>query len=134
MSIVKGLNEDIVSIFGGNIAIDDLFGQTSNLFSDEYSNLRQIRDTYFNRLLGPISAKNVILFARWFDTNISKLVEQLIPATTNYYGTNLVIESHMLERNRVRYFWSDSYLSPSTRAGLRGTLGLSYLTGSIRKF
>jgi hypothetical protein len=134
MSIVKGLNEDMVSIFGGNIAIDDLYGQTNNLFSDEYFNLRQVRDNYFNRLLGPVSAKDIILFARWFDTNISKLVDQLIPATTNYFGTNLVIESHMLERNRIRYFWGDSYLTPGTRSGLRGTLGLSYLTGSLRKF
>lgn len=134
MSIVKGLNEDMASIFGGNIAIDDLFGQTNSMFSDEYTNLRQVRDNYFNRLLGPVSAKDVILFARWFDTNISKLVEQLVPVTTNYFGTNLVIESHMLERNRIRYFWGDSYLLPSTRVGLRGTLGLSYLTGSLRKF
>jgi len=72
-------------------------------------------DVYFNRLNTKIDFRNIFLFSRWFEENISILIEQLLPANTKFLGTNFVIESHMLERSRVRYHWATSNLTPKER-------------------
>ena len=41
-------------------------------------------------------------------------------------GVNLVVESHMLERNKIQYNWADLYLSENDRRSLRGPLFLSF--------
>jgi hypothetical protein len=42
-------------------------------------------------------------------------IEQLLPRKTNYLGTNFVIESHMLERPKVKYESGDVYMDESLR-------------------
>ena len=49
-------------------------------------------------------------------------------------GTNLIIESHMLERNRFRYLVDDIYMNSSERDNSRGNIFLSQIDGSIKKF
>ena len=88
---------------------------------------------YFNRLDGPVSFKNVFLFAKWFESNIERLIEQIIPYNTDFMGVNLVVESHLLERNKLRYNWADIYLGENDRRGLRGTLGLSLVTADLKR-
>jgi len=39
----------------------------------------------------------------------------LIPKKTVYKGTNFVIESHMLERHKIEYFFSENYVKQNKR-------------------
>jgi hypothetical protein len=133
ISMVRALNEDMALMFGGHEAIDNLYGNPADMFSTEYSGERHLREIYFNRLTDPVSFKNVFLFAKWFESNIERLVEQLLPFNTDFKGVNLVVESHMLERHKMKYNWADIYLGENDRRSLRGTLGLSLLTADLRK-
>lgn len=133
ISVVRALNEDMSLMFGGHEGLDEIYGDPSDLFSENYSGERHLRDVYFNRLTDPVSFKNVFLFAKWFESNIERLVEQILPYNTNFIGVNLVVESHMLERHKMKYNWADIYLGENDRRGLRGTLGLSLLTADLRK-
>jgi len=133
ISVVQGLNEDIMRMFADHSAIDDAVGEPNAIFDDSYAHLDDIREVYFNRLTGPTDFHNVFLFSKWFEGTIGKLVEQIIPANTRYFGTNFVIESHVLERNRMRYTWGDLYLGENDRLGLRGTIGLSQLLATMRR-
>lgn len=134
ISAVRALNEDMVLMFGGHEAIDDIYGNPADMFASEYSSERHLREIYFNRLTDPVSFRNVFLFAKWFESNIEKLVEQILPYNTDFQGVNLVVESHVLERNKLRYNWADIYLGENDRRGLRGTLGLSQVTAELKKF
>jgi hypothetical protein len=103
------------------------------MFDENYPDLDDMRDIYFNRLTGKIDMRNVFLFSKWFEENIGSLIEQVLPANTRYFGTNFVVESHMLERHRARYHWGDLYLGENDRFGLRGTIGLSQILATIKR-
>lgn len=133
ISTVKGLDEDIIRMFSDYQSIDNAIGSPANLFDEDYPELEDMRDIYFNRLTGKIDMRNVFLFSRWFEENIGNLIEQVLPANTRYFGTNFVVESHMLERHRARYHWGDLYLGENDRVGLRGTIGLNQLLATIKR-
>ena len=134
ISVVRAVNEDMALMFGGHDGIDEIYGDPSDMFSESYYGERYLRDVYFNRLTDSVSYKNVFLFAKWFESNIERLVEQVLPFNTNFTGVNLVVESHMLERHKMKYNWADIYLGENDRRSLRGTLGLSLVTADLRKF
>lgn len=133
ISVVKGLNEDIMRMFSDFTPIDNAIGSPSTLFDEGYVDLEDLRDVYFNRLTDRIEMQNVFLFAKWFEGTVGSLVEHLLPANTRYFGTNFVVESHVLERNRMRYYWGDIYLGENDRRGLRGTIGLSQLLANVKR-
>ena len=133
ISAVKGLDEDIIRMFSDYRSMDNAIGSPTNLFDENYPDLDDMRDIYFNRLTGKIDIRNVFLFSKWFEENIGNLIEQVLPANTRYFGTNFVVESHMLERHRARYHWGDLYLGENDRVGLRGTIGLSQILATIKR-
>jgi hypothetical protein len=133
ISTVRALNEDMVLMFGGHEAIDELYGNSADLFSEFYTGERHLREIYFNRLTDSVSFKNVFLFSKWFESNIERLVSQLLPYNTEFMGVNLVVESHLLERHKIKYNWADIYLNENDRRALRGTIGLSLITAEVKK-
>ena len=133
ISAVKGLDEDMIRMFSDYQSIDNAIGAPSNMFDENYPELDDMRDIYFNRLTGKIDMRNIFLFSKWFEENIGNLIEQVLPANTRYFGTNFVVESHMLERHRARYLWGDLYLGENDRVGLRGTIGLNQILATIKR-
>jgi len=134
ISTVRALDEDMALLFGGHEAIDEIYGNPADMFSTEYTGERHLREIYFNRLTDSVSFKNVFLFAKWFESSIERLVEQMLPYNTDFQGVSLVVESHILERNKIKYNWADIYLGENDRRNLRGTIGLSQVTAELKKF
>jgi len=114
-SIVNTLNEDIMSIFSTLDFFDNAMGDPNLFWEEEYPRIEQVRKIYFNRLTEKINFKKFFDFFRWFDTSFSILIEQLLPRKTKFLGVNFVIEPHLLERNRIRYFFYNSYLPISEK-------------------
>jgi hypothetical protein len=133
ISVVQGMNEDMMRMFSDHRGIDNAIGASNAMFDDTYPELEDLRNVYFNRLTDKADFRNVFLFAKWFEDTIGSLVEQILPVNTRYFGTNFVVESHVLERNRMRYLWGDLYLGDNDRIGLRGTIGLSQVLATIRR-
>lgn len=133
ISVVQGMNEDIMRMFADHGGLDNAVGASNAMFDDTYPELEDLRNVYFNRLTDKPDFRNVFLFAKWFEDTIGSLVEQILPVNTRYFGTNFVVESHVLERNRMRYLWGDLYLGENDRMGLRGTIGLSQVLATIRR-
>ena len=46
---------------------------------------------------------------------VGDIIEDLIPSTSRYVGTNFVIESHMLERQKMVYNYQDMYVGELDR-------------------
>lgn len=114
-SIVDSLDQDIVGIFSTLDSLDNILGNPELAFSPDYPNLDNLRSIYFNRLTGKMNLKGFFEFYKWFDTNIGTFISQLIPRKTKYLGTGFLIESHVLERPKVEYYYSDIYLGDSNR-------------------
>lgn len=114
-SVVGALDEDIVKIFSSLDYFDNAIGNPELRYSEDYPDLERLRSIYFNRLTEKMNLKGFFEFFKWFDGSIGMFIEQLLPRKTNYLGSNFVIESHMLERPKVRYVEEDSLLDENLR-------------------
>jgi hypothetical protein len=133
-SSVKGLNEDIMRIFGSLDFFDDAIGMPNLQFDDFYPDLEQIRKIYFNRLEEKPDLQLFFEMFKWFTTAYSEMISQLIPKKSKYLGVNFIIESHVLERSKFRYLFDEIYLKSLERDNSRGNLTLSQIAGTIKKF
>lgn len=133
-SVVEALNQDIINIFATLEALDNILGNPELLFSPDYPGLENLRTIYFNRLTDKINLKSFFELYKWFDTSIGTFIAQLIPRKTKFLGTNFIIESHMLERPKMEYFFHDIYLGDSNRDGLKDTILMQLITGEFSRY
>ena len=115
ISIAQALNDDIANIISSLDFFNNAIGDPELVFSQEYRDLRNMRDVYFNRLEKKMSVKKFFEFYRWFDDVVGDIIEDMIPSTSKYLGTNFVIESHMLERAKMVYNYQDMYVGELDR-------------------
>lgn len=134
ISTAKALNEDIVLILGSLDILNDALGSPELQFADNYPDLQALRDVYFDRLTGRVNYKNLLSFYKWVDNSIGFLIARMIPRNTNFLGMNFVIESHMLERTKLRYLQEDIYLGENDRRGLQTDLNLQQIVGKFKRY
>lgn len=134
VSATRVLDEDIAKIFATLDEIDDAIGSPELQFSPDYPRLDVLRDIYFNRLTEKIKLKQLYEFFRWFDTSMGALIEKFIPNNTRFLGSNYVVEPHSLERSKFYYLQSGIYIGENDRRGLRGTIKLGQVVGTVRRF
>ena len=132
-STAQALNEDIMKIFATLQALDNSIGSPNAMFSEEYHELRQLREIYFNRLNGNVNYTSFFEFFRWLDESFDVMISNLIPKKTNYMGFNMIVEGHVLERSRVPYGSGDIYLGENDRRNLKGSIFLRQLIANVRK-
>jgi hypothetical protein len=133
-SLIDALNRDIIKIFATLESLDNALGNPELVYSPDYPTLEAMRRMYFNRLTDKMNVKSFFEFFRWFETSIGGFIEQLIPRKTRFFGTNFVIESHMLERPKMEYNSSDMYMTAQTRSPTKDTLLLQQVAGTLRKY
>jgi len=134
MSVMKGLNENIMTIFPDFQPIENALGQPNSLFAEEYRDIRSFSNVYFHNVIEDLDLGRYRNIFKWIDNSYTDLVYSLIPRTTTFMGINFVYESHVLERNRFKYLFDEIYLKSLPRDPNRGTLLLSQLTTKICKF
>jgi len=133
VSSVQALNEDIVNILATLDILDNAIGSPELVFSREYRDLRNMRKVYFNRLTQKVSLTKFFEFFKWFDNTVGGLIEEVVPSTTRYLGTNFIVESHMLERPKFTYSYDDLYVGILDRREASVIL-LQQFVGTLKKF
>ena len=133
-SLIDALNRDIITMFATLDAIDNALGSPELIFSPDYPDLERLRNIYFNRIKEKLNFQSFFDFFRWFDTSIGTFIQQLVPRKTRFKGTNFTIESHMLERAKQEYFFSEIYLGDSIRQNLNAVILLQQIAGTLRKY
>jgi hypothetical protein len=121
LSVVKALDEDIMKIFSSHQPFDDALGDPRDAFEENYIGLENLRKVYFKDLTQKLNLSSYSEFFTWFDEAFTELLEGFIPLRANFLGVNYVIESHVLERNKARYFYDDQYTV--SRTGTRDNFG-----------
>jgi len=134
ISSCKALNDDIILLLGTLDFFNDALGSPELMFAQDYPNIIALRQVYFNRLTGKINYKNLVSFYKWVDDTIGFLINRMIPSNTSFHGMNFVIESHMLERSKLRYLQEDIYLGENDRRGLQTDLNLQQVVGQLKRF
>jgi hypothetical protein len=133
-STVAALNEDIIRIFSSLDFFDNALGKPEVMFADNYSDLDQVREIYFNRLEGKMNLTQFFQVFKWFDSSFSDLFYQLLPRKTKFLGVNFVVESHVLERHKLAYMFDDIYLNDSTRTSIASSTDIYTADGTTVKY
>lgn len=98
-SPIKELNMDIIKSFG-DFNIDNYIGNPMDEYSDEYRELKTIRNYYFERLDRNIN--EYIRLVKYIDKSLFDAIEDLTPARSKI-SKGLLIEPHYLERSKTRW-------------------------------
>ena len=133
MGVFRGLNENAMTMFSNFSSIDDALGKPNNLFAEKYVELDHLRDIFFNNVLEKADLGKFRTVFKWIDNSFTDLVFSMVPRSTNFMGINFIYESHVLERNKMKYLYDEIYLKSLPRDPSRGNLLLSQFVGKIRK-
>ena len=133
MSVQKGINDNIMTMFANFSSIDDALGKPNNLFSESYPELDHLRNVFFNNVLEKADLGKFRGIFKWIDNAFTDIVFSLVPRSTNFLGINFIYESHVLERNKMKYLYDEIYLKALPRDPSRGNLLLSQFVGKIKK-
>jgi hypothetical protein len=97
-SPVKEVNMDILKSLG-QFELDDYIGNPSDEYEYEYRDLRILRNYYFERY--SLNLYEYIQLVRYIDQSLFEVLESLVPARA-IVSSGLLIEPHILERNKVK--------------------------------
>lgn len=123
-SAVDALNDDLIKLVSSLDFFDAALGDPRVMFDDYYPDLEALRRVYFNRLTDRPDLKAMYEVFNWVSRALGDLIGQLIPMNSVYLGVSYVVESHVAERARVRYFFDRQYVSSTA------TERISLVTGT----
>lgn len=136
-SIVKALNEDMISTIGDAQYLDNSLGRPEYMFSDTYPDLDHFSTVYFNRLTGKMDFMRTYEVFRWVDIALTDLVESILPKRTKFQGINYIIEPHLIERAKLKYksegMFILSQIDPQANPEDVARLGASLFSPAIPK-
>ena len=116
MSNVLVLNRDITTIMSSLDEFNNALGDTASLFDVQYRDISSLRKIYFNNLIEEIDNRAFYYLYKYMDNLISDLIIQMIPDKAHYTGHNYTIESHVLERHKIQYKYSQNRLPVTHRS------------------
>jgi len=97
-SPIKEINMDIVKSLG-EFNIGNYIGNPADDFSEEYGELKTLRNYYFDRY--SLNIHEYIQLVRYIDKSLFDVLESLVPARAKV-SSGLLIEPHVLERSKVQ--------------------------------
>jgi len=133
MSVQKGMNDNIMTMFANFSSIDDALGKPNNMFSESYPELDHLRNIFFNNVLEKADLGKFRGIFKWIDNAFTDVLFSMVPRSTNFLGINFIYESHVLERNKMKYLYDEIYLKSLPRDPSRGNLLLSQFVGKLKK-
>ena len=84
----------------GSFNIDNYIGDPGDEYSDEYSELKRLRNYYFQRY--DLNLYEYIQLVRYIDKSLFDTLESLVPARAKV-SSGLLIEPHILERSKTKW-------------------------------
>ncbi len=103
-SMSKVISEEMLNTFGTLRDFNNLVGEAVNRYRDEYKALRFMRQRFFEKVSNDeIDFNRFYEFYKWFDSSLSFMLGQLVPASADFSdNVRTIIESHALERSKYQ--------------------------------
>ncbi len=109
------LNKEIVRWFGDLEKFNNLIGHSFYRYKDEIEALSPLKQAFFSTKMNKkINLGSYLNLIKWFDANFSYFLAQLMPLDLNYSLSNLVIEPHLFEYNKVQHIFPFSHNMKTT--------------------
>ena len=118
-SMYQSISQNMIQMFSVINDFSNIVGEPVHRYRDKYKDLRVLRQQFFERVGNTPDLDKYIEFYKWFDSSLSRLLEQLVPAGADFSDNiRTVVESHILERNKYPFRFSTVEKIPPTFAAL----------------
>ena len=103
-SMYQVVSEEIINYFANLKDFHNLIGDPVNLYRPEYKSLKFLRQKFFEKVANQrLDFDKFYEFYKWFDSSLSAMLVQLVPATADFSDSvRTIIEDHVLERSKNR--------------------------------
>ena len=131
-SMHQTVSEQMVNMFAGMTAFNDLIGQPVNQYRSSYKQLNRLKHLFYERVREEIDFEQFLDFYKWIDSSISTAILNLVPASANINeSVRNLYESHILERSKYRRKLSTlTFAEPTLTASFKGSSQLNWRLGS----
>jgi len=121
------ISEEMLKSFSTTVEFANLIGRPVDRYRVEYKDLAKARQLFFDKVERDIDFDRFFEYFKWIDSNISSMVNQLIPLSANFAGGIVdVIEPHILERDKYQRQVGLLSTVTSTEASMRGVQEMKY--------
>lgn len=126
-SMYSTISEQMLKTFSVINDFNNIIGNPANKYRSEYKDLRILREKFFSRVGNTPDLDKYIEYYKWFDSALSKMLEQLIPASAQFSkNVQNMVESHVLERNKYQHkFPTIEFKEPNLAGVVESPLPLS---------
>ena len=121
------VSEEMLRTFSTIQEFANLIGRPEDRYRQNYKRLDKVRELFFNRVTSDIDFETFVNYYKWIDSAVGDMISQLYPASVRFgEAASNVVESHILERNKLqnRIGLLDRY--ESTEGSIRGINELTY--------
>ena len=103
-SMYQTISGEMVNYFANLKDLHNLIGDGVEKYRTQYKQLDHMRQKFFEKVQNDqLDFDKFYEFYKWFDSALSVLLAQLVPASAEFAGNIMtVIESHLLERPKYR--------------------------------
>ena len=106
-SLYSSLSNRMLQFFASLEEFNNLIGDPVNKYRPNYKSMEKLREIFFRRVGSDIDFDKYVRYYKWIDDSIGAIVEKLYPASANFRpGIKTIIESHVLERPKIRYVYA----------------------------
>lgn len=121
-SAVDALNDDMIKVLASLDFFENALGDPRVLNEEHYPDLEALRRVYFNRLVAKPELRAMYDVFKWVSDALGDLIHQLVPINSVFLGISYVVESHIGERAKVKYYFDNQYRDLSYRAAVESTV------------
>ena len=107
-SMYANISDEMLNLFAGARDFHNLIGSPVVRYRKENKEILKIRELFFRRVNNIPDVDKFLEYFKWIDNSISTMLMNLTPATANMSDSvRNIIESHVLERNRIQTKYSN---------------------------
>lgn len=121
------VSEKMLETFSTIQEFANLIGRPEDRYRQNYKRLDKARELFFNRVTADIDFETFTNYYKWIDSSVSAMISQLYPASVRFgEAASNVVESHILERNKLQNRIGLLDRHDSTEGSIRGINELTY--------
>lgn len=103
-SMYDVISRKMLEFFSTVVDFNNLVGQPVNKYKIGYTELDKLKSLFFEKVQNSPDLDKYVNLYKWMDDALEGVLANLIPASANASDkVRTIVESHILERNKVRY-------------------------------
>ena len=129
-SMYQNISEEMLNFMACSAessGLENLVGDPINKYRPNYKLMQKVRSIFFERISNTPDLDKYLDFYKWLDGSVSFMISQLVPASSEIDGVRNIVESHILERNKIQHrFPTFEFGSNDPEAAISGINDLLY--------